>query len=156
MAMKRVTYNLVKEPRGETYQRLIAHLSSNCYVFLLVLRHSVNVSPSAKSVLKKLEPFLLAQSEESTWPGTVLLDETATVYTFSLSSEAIHYLSSAAGGLFSWIQPELPEDLCLIRFDGSPCLVTITHEKDGYLVLSDEEYRNLVAEIPDLVAIITA
>jgi hypothetical protein len=153
--MQRATYNLVKEPTGETYCRLIRHLSSYCNEFLLVIRSSVNAYPSTIEGLEKFRDFLLRRSEEAKWPGTELLDGTATVYRFRLSPEALDHLSSLAEGLYSWKQPELPEDLCFIRFDGSPCLVSIAHEKDGYLLLSDEEYAQLIEEVPDVVPLIS-
>jgi hypothetical protein len=59
-------------------------------------------------------------------------------------------LIEASEGLFSWTQPELPEDLCLFRKDGEPWLVTIAHEKDGYLVLSPNESAALTESIPTL------
>jgi hypothetical protein len=38
----------------------------------------------------------------------------------------------------------------LLREDGEPWLVTITHERDGYLVLSYDESAELTERIPGL------
>ena len=59
-------------------------------------------------------------------------------------------LVKAADGLFDWLEPRLPEDLCLLRSDGSPWLVTITHERDAYFVMSREEGLLLTSHIPSL------
>jgi hypothetical protein len=50
--------------------------------------------------------------------------------------------------LFGWRQPELPEDLALLREDGTAVLASICHEHDAYLQLTDEEYERVVEAIP--------
>ena len=45
-------------------------------------------------------------------------------------------------------KPELPQDLCLLRGNDDPWLVTIAHETDGYLRLSPEEKLRLVEALP--------
>ena len=50
----------------------------------------------------------------------------------------------------AWRQPDLPEDLCLLRADGSPWLATIAHEADGFLLLSEAEREDLNTRVPAL------
>ena len=64
--------------------------------------------------------------------------------------ETAKILGEAVEGLFDWIEPELPEDLCILRPDGSPWLVTISHEQDAYFQLSDKEKGELTELVPDL------
>lgn len=148
--MSRVTYNLLDDVKGEVYAQLLQHALSCCDSFLLVIRHTIDVNESAQSLLKRLEPFLIKREELSEWPGTQLFDDTAQVSRFQLSPATESVLIEVAEGLFSWTQPELPEDLCLFREDGEPWLVTIAHEKDGYLVLSPDESAALTEAIPSL------
>jgi hypothetical protein len=93
----------------------------------------------------------LEKCAQSEWPGTKLLDSTALVYYFDLNKDSAEHLSKASTDLYSWLLPNLPEDLCLIKDDGNPWLVTISHEKDAYLLLSEEEKNDLLLEIPELV-----
>ena len=65
-----------------------------------------------------------------------------------LSPGTASILAEVADGLFSWIQPNLPEDLCLFRKEGEPWLVSIAHEKDAYMVLPPEESAALTESIP--------
>jgi hypothetical protein len=148
--MNHAMYNLLGDVKGATYARLLAAGLSVCESFILVIRHSIDVDASARAVLDKLEPFLIKREESSEWPGTQLFDHTAQVNTFALSPATMSVLIEASEGLFSWTQPELPEDLCLFRKDGEPWLVTIAHEKDGYLVLSPNESAALTESIPTL------
>lgn len=123
---------------------------SSCGSFILVVRHSIDVNDSAQAALNRLEPFLIQREERSEWPGTQLFDDTAEVSTFKLSPATATVLAETAESLFSWTQPELPEDLCLFREDGEPWLITITHEKDAYMVLSPDERAALIESIPSL------
>lgn len=148
--MTRNVYNLVDDVKGEAYLRLLHHALSYCDSFILVIRHSLDVNATAQAVLNRLEPFVIRREESNEWPGTHLLDSTAQVNTFKLSPPTASVLAEVAEGLFSWAQPELPEDLCLIRKDGNPWLVTIAHEEDAYLVLSPEESAVLTKSIPTL------
>ncbi|MCL6592265.1 MAG: hypothetical protein K6U80_20260 [Firmicutes bacterium] len=49
-----------------------------------------------------------------------------------------------------WKQPKLPEDLCLLRDNGTPWLISIAHENDMYLEISIEEKEALINNIPDI------
>ena len=148
--MERFSYDLIEEPTGETYKQLIQCSMQCCGEFSLVIRDSVPLKDSATRLVEKLAPFTTSRSRQSEWPGTELLDETATVLRVVLSSDSAGVLEETALGLFDWVQPGLPEDLCLYRFDGAPWLVTIAHEKDGYLLLSPAEKSLLAAGLPQL------
>lgn len=148
--MTRAVYNLLDDVKGEGYVQLLHHALSECDSFILIIRHSIDVNATAEAVLNRLEPSLISSEESSEWPGTKLLDSTALVNKYKLSPNTAADLAEVADGLFSWCQPELPEDLCLIRKDGDPWLVTIAHEEDAYMVLSPEESAALTENIPTL------
>lgn len=145
-------YSLVNEPVGDTYKKLILFALKYCDNFLFVKHHRKFESESVKNLIKALEPYLIIQKESNEWPGTISVEK-ATVYQYRLTSESADILINYANGLYSWNQVDLPEDLCLIRPDGNPWLVSITYEKDGYLELTEGEKQDLVKEIPELILI---
>lgn len=102
----------------------------------------------------ELEPYLADTQVTSEWPGAILYGEKATVrrYRYELGSAAI--FKRLGEGLYDWEQPKLPEDLCLLREDEVPWLISIAHEKDSYLYLSDEERAKLAAALPEVDAIL--
>lgn len=147
--MNRAEYNIISVTR-ETYLQLLEYAIPYCDSFILVLRHSLDVSPKAIEVLSELEPYLICREERKEWPGTLLLDETAQVNKFSFSPSTAEILAKFGEHLYSWTLPHLPEDLCLIRIDGSPWLVSIAHEQDAFLSLAREEWIELSNSIPAL------
>lgn len=147
----RKTYNLSAELTANQYHQLLKFAADYCDTFQLVVRNSIVLSDKAKTFLDNLSPFLQAKTDVSEWQGTKLLDGSiAELYCFRLSTETISLLNNTAYGLFSWVQPELPEDLCLVRSDAEPFLVSIAHERDAYLILSFEEKILLENKISNL------
>lgn len=137
---ERTSYALMEEPRGESYRALVDAALDYCDTLLLVAQKHLGLAPSAADLMRRLEPFLLAKSQESEWPGTTLLDSTkATLFRYRFNRDSARMLNEAADRLFSWSQPELPEDLSLIRPDGAPFLITIAHERNAYLKLTASE-----------------
>jgi hypothetical protein len=146
--MSRKYFTLMTEPRGDIYRRLLQYARGECVVALLVVRPTLPLSVTGENVLAQLEAYLQEQTESSEWPGTTLLDGVARVYRYRYAPECAAILARAAEGLYSWEQPHLPEDLCLLRADGEAWLVSIAHEKDSYLFLSDDEKARILATVP--------
>ena len=143
------------EPKGRLYRMLLDQAAKTCPAFLLVRRPAEPLSPSGDDVQKRLSAFLISEKQSSGWPGTQLLGHEATVFKYEFRPDSLKILTRSASRLFQWRQPELPEDLCLLRQDGSPWLVSIAHESDAYLELSGDEERQLSAEMPELRALLT-
>lgn len=96
-----------------------------------------------------LRPWLESEERRSVWPGTHLLDSTAIVRSYLVTPRSIHLVLDAGSGTFNaWVQPALPEDLCLYRADGAPCLVTTAHEDYAEVRPDSQEARALVAALP--------
>lgn len=149
--MERTEYTFVREPRGLIYRNLLDFSVDECSAALLVARSDVDLGPNAKVVMESLGPFLLSETESHMWPGTVLHGgATALVMTYRLDHASVALLTEAADGLYDWIQPDLPEDLCLLRADDTPWMVTITHEKDSYLELTDKELHKLQNSVTNI------
>jgi hypothetical protein len=144
--MRRV-FNIVEEPRGELLRQLIYSLSQYASAVLVVVRDDLGLDETGQALLSRLQPELLRRERRSSWPGTMLLDEEATVLQFAVSQRVLDEVLTASGGLFGWQQPELPEDLALMRADGTAVLASICHGRDAYLEICDEEYQHLVATV---------
>lgn len=149
--MTNTIYDLAEEPKGDVYRKLIQHSLGYCDSFQFVIRPTVDINESCKQLLNNLKPFLRGRTEESQWPGTQLVNGTAEIYRYNLTQASVIILAEVTDSLYAWLQPNLPEDLCFLRFEGKPWLVTITHEADGYLDLSTEERNLLAKKLPELV-----
>ncbi|MGH7146726.1 MAG: hypothetical protein ACREIJ_02340 [Nitrospiraceae bacterium] len=144
-------------PKGETYHRIVDSAVHFCDQALLIIHDGISLNPPGTQALKLLEPFLLRKLFRTTqWPGTLLHysdlfpNNTATVFCFRLCTESAQILKDSVEGLYSWRQPEYPEDLCLLHPDGSPWMVSITHEEDSYFELIAQERDRLLKDVPDL------
>lgn len=141
---------MVQEPRGEVMARLLRALGQHSSVAMMVLRDDFELDESARALLTRLAPNLIERKRSCSWPGTVLLSEEATILRFVVNDAAVGELIAAADGLFEWKHPALPEDLALLRGDGTVIYGSICHEGDAFLDLTDEEYETLCASVPEL------
>ena len=88
----------------------------------------------------------------TSWPGTWLGGgAVAGVREYKVAPGVAEVLESAVGGLYDWCHSKAPEDIALLRSDGSAILTVTAHEEDAFLTLSREEQQRLVAAIgPEL------
>lgn len=144
-------YDIVGNPSGLTYRALLQASLPFCTSVTVAARPSLGLNATGRNVISQLAPFLTREYEASSWPGTRLLRGTATVYQFRLTGQVVDAMSQTSDSLFSWIQPDLPEDPCFLRASGEPWLVTISHEHDAYLDLTEDETNYVRANVPGLV-----
>jgi hypothetical protein len=114
------------------------------------VRPETTLTDRGLGVLESLNPFVEQRVKSPRWPGTELVGADADLFYCRLDAESSQLIKSATDHLYGWCHPNLPEDLCLLRADREPWLVTIAHEHDGYLVLSESERQNLLALLPAL------
>lgn len=151
----RRTFEVAAEPRGRTYTDLLYRSFPWCAELLLVVvllpGGDDPLLPSAHSVLRALEPHLGSVDDASEWPGT-RLDGGATgrVHRYRLHPEVIDVVAAATDRLFAWRHPELPQDLALVRGDGTPFLATVASEDWAALTLEEGERQILVSDLPEL------
>jgi hypothetical protein len=143
--MKRIIFNLLREPRKAAYEMLIDASFKFCNTFLLVAKDGVN----SLGVLKSLEPFLVKKSKENEWPGTKSTNPEL-VFRFRLEEGSSQILKEAVDRLYGWQQPTHPEDLCFLRPDGSPWFVSISHEFESYFEMTQEEKDLFSAQVPEI------
>ncbi len=148
-AMRR-RYTLLTEPRGTEYVGLLRTLSRFSQYALLVVRSGIPLSDYGQKTLKELEQDTVEKEERQEWPGTQLYRDTALVYLIKLTPVSLGILGSRASRLYEWEQPFLPEDLCLMRNETEPVLVSISHERDAYVLLSDDEKQEVLSVLPSL------
>jgi len=147
--MKKNTYNLLIEPSGYNYIDLLDYALGECTLLLLVkYDEQKQLSQRGKGVLDELAPYLYKMEMKSEWPGTVLFGGEVPICTYNFVPESAAILKKSASRLYQWQRPDLPDDLCLLRSDESPWLVTIAHEDDSYLVLDEDEYLRLLKALP--------
>ena len=148
--METSMYNLEAEPSLALYHGLIDFALERCPLALLVRRPELELTKAGQGVLRSLAPYVEESVKSTRWPGTEIFGAQADVFFFRLEAGSAQVLREATDHLFGWCQPDLPEDLCFLREDRTPWLVTIAHEHDGYFVLSEWEFRQLVRALPDL------
>jgi len=71
-----------------------------------------------------------------------------------LTEPVLAEIIAASDGLYGWQQPVLPEDLALLRHDGTAVLGSVAHEHDAYLEMTDNEYERLVEQVPEITRIV--
>jgi hypothetical protein len=148
-------YSLLQEPRQDLYYKLLDYSLNKCKFALLVTRYPIKLSTSGKNLLGYLENNLIEKNDSSEWPGTILFNETATIYKYKYTREFIEIIKRFSSSLYEWEQPQLPEDLCLLRDDREHWLVTIAHDKDAYFYCSENELFDLLKFLPELETTIT-
>lgn len=139
----RKTYDLMDEPVGADYDALLDCALTQCATFVLMVPHDTG-DPAVREVVDELSPHLLSASEAPR----------AIVHRYTLNRESVATLKTVARGLYAWRQPGRPQDLSLLRSDGSPWLVSIAAEQLGYLELTPFEKLLLGRAAPGLAAVL--
>jgi hypothetical protein len=105
-----------------------------------------------------MSTYLDRSERANAWPGTTLLPsngvEDATVWRYRWSAGLVDTTLQFSRGLYQWHEPELPEDLALLRNPGDVWLGSVAHEGDAWLELTETEHASLVASIPEIGALL--
>lgn len=113
------------------------------------MRESPVPGSRAADALERLRSWRLSHAEVSAWPGTRLLGS-ATLYVHRCAPSPASTLLELSDGLFEWVEPLLPEDLCFMAPSRRALLVNIAHEREAYLDLTAAEEGELQAESPSV------
>src|SRR5437016_3150195 len=150
-------WTIIVEPRGETYTALVRAACAKGTVGGLVVQNFRSWDASFANLMSELAGHTLSVEETSEWPGTVQgggnkgsLQGYPRLHKFSLNQDTLHLLTIYASGLYDWLHPRLPEDLCFFDRNERAWMTTISHERDAYLTLTRSELKNLLALVPGL------
>jgi len=139
----RKTYDLVDEPIGEDYRALLLCARSQCETAVLTIDTTRGLDPAGEEILTRLAGDLRFES----------LSGATRHLRYTLSPACLAVLAEAPG-LFAWRQPARPENLSLLRPDGSPWIVTIAEERIGYVEFTPFEKLLLGRSAPGLAAVL--
>jgi hypothetical protein len=119
-----------------------------CDAFLVALT-KMELFPRGEELLTRFEPFLVERRETNEYPAGSLPWGTITVQTYRLERASLDLLLGAADRLFDWQEPELPNDLCLMR-DDHAWLTTMASDGEAVLTLEEAELMDLSQRLPAL------
>jgi hypothetical protein len=154
--MERLIFDFNQEPQGDLLKSLLvgsAELATTCG---LIVQGDFPATQSASRLAAGLSPYAKDPKKVSSWPGTQLHDEgNAIQYQYVFSQPVAHLLFEAADHLYGWVSPDLPEDLHLLRQDGSVLLGSVAHEHDAWLEMGEDEFTRLTISVPGLDKVVT-
>lgn len=139
----RKTYDLVDEPIGEDYRALLACARSHCDTLILSVDTARDLDGAGHEVLSRLQGELRSEAESG---GVRRLRYALT--------PAVEAVLAEAPGLYAWRQPSRPENLCLLRPDGTPWIMSIASERIGYVEFTPFEKLLLGRSAPGLAAVL--
>ena len=140
-------FDIVAEPKGQTYFDLLDFAASRCESFSLVWRDQFHFANSAYEIKHALKPFLLSNVRTDEWPGTKLIGHDAIVRRYRVSNESVKLLQKAEG-LYSWLQPALPEDLAFYVSEDVVWLASISHEGEAWFLDASLTTAEIYAYVP--------
>ena len=148
--MERKWYRLSNEPTGEEYYAIIELALIEASAILLVARNLHLMHRDGLKIMNVMDADLICESESMDWPGTKLHAGTASVKRYALNRHLADILIQSSNSIYGWVEPSLPEDLCFLRGDHDPWYISVTHEKAGFFILSEEERMRLLNKNPRL------
>jgi hypothetical protein len=132
----RQAFFIDKDIAGDGYASLLKGAIATFARFSLVWRDQLAFAKSAKQVRKDLKPLEISMRRTNKWPGTEILDSQADFVIYQFGAGADEVLSRPKS-LFNWLAPAYPEDLAFYDDDGRCCFLSITHEKEAWVLDSD-------------------
>jgi hypothetical protein len=143
----RSSFDIVAEPRGQTYIDLLNFAGSRCDSFSLVWSDRFKLEQSAYEIKHALKPFLVSNDRTNQWPGTTLIGHEAIVRRYSVADESVKLLH-VAGGLYAWLHPNLPEDLVFYSSANTPWLVSVSHDHEAWFLDTSLRSAEIYAYVP--------
>ncbi|WP_159888707.1 hypothetical protein [Paenibacillus puerhi] len=141
---------ILEEPYGNTYKSLLKLALNVCDEFILVKRDQIPLFENGNDILKTLNPFLKEVKKQESWPGTCLMGHFADVYYFECREDLVDVFTEHTESLYSWMQPHILEDLCFFK-DKKPWLITVSHEKMGWIDTNNVSELEKLKEFKGLV-----
>ena len=152
-------FSIVDEPRGAVYRGFLDFAIRCCDSLSLVVNRQLGkaefvdeLTIEGQSFLQRMEAHVISITEALEWPGTIQLEgaSPAMLCKYRLNEDTLGMLQSAVSHLYGWLQPHLPEDLCLYTPDGGVWLGSTAYERDAFVRLTDASKDDLVERLPQL------
>jgi hypothetical protein len=150
-------YDFTEEPAADLLRSLLIEASEFVTTCGFVVQTDFpTTNQRATRLATELHSYLKTTEEVASWPGTQLYGEKRAIgYEYTFSQHVAGLLLEAADGLYDWVAPDLPEDLHLLRQDGSVFLGSVAHERDAWLEAEQEEFARLAQSVLGLDQIVT-
>lgn len=139
--------NILSEVKGESYKALIELAFSKCEEFVLVERHQSELNENGFKFLESLKSEILDIEVDQKWPGTQLDGHFANIYFFKTSEKAKQILLDNSDSIYSWLSPDLPEDLTFYKTKGEIWLTSTSHEKTCDVLEKDKDLLKKLQEL---------
>ncbi|MEW5883895.1 MAG: hypothetical protein AB1725_06700 [Armatimonadota bacterium] len=147
--MHKKIYTCSQDLSADTLGDVLRFAKAREMKMTLVAREDVT-SDVCKGIINDLSPYIEASSYLNEWSGTKLIGHAARVYRLRIADGLIDYLRRLGRPIYNYLEPEMLEDPCITRADGSEFFTAISHERDSYFMLSRDEKGELAREIPAL------
>ncbi|WP_235189246.1 stage III sporulation protein AH [Exiguobacterium sp. NG55] len=126
--------------KGKHYEALIDVLFKHCTHFAFVEdRRRMEIEDERLAcmdvLIEEIRWDLIERTIVSEWETTRLSGDTAYLYSFHMNYRTVQFLKERSQSLFSWIHPELPEDLMF--YAGDTCVLAVCSHESFFVV--DEE-----------------
>ena len=145
----RPVFDIVSEPKAQTYIDLLNFAAARCESFSLVWACQGRFENSAYDIKRALQPFLVSNARTGEWPGTKLIGHEAIVRRYRVSDKSVKLLHRA-GSLYSWLQPALPEDLAFYTSGEVVWLASISHEHEAWFLDESLTTAEIYAYVPSI------
>ena len=151
MAMWRIT----QEPKGEVYTNLLKLATTRCTSFSLRREIGRGLGETEQRIEKLLEPYRLEDEvTHQKWDAIrkelfAGLGDISIMQKYKLTAETLDILVRA-DGLYSWQNPEMPEDLCFHLTDGDIWLHSDVRGKNSWIDEAELGLESLLKSVPGL------
>ena len=128
-------FQLLPESERTAYRHLLEWTRNHAHSFHLVRRYSLEFAPTADAVSARLQPYLHSVRHTKRWTGTQAMDP-AEVSEYIISDASLVILAEQEG-VFSWLYPQLSEDLAFFAADGRCLFNSVSHHEEAWIFDSE-------------------
>ena len=142
---------ILQDITSNLYHKLIDFSVGRYPLFLFVKRYDVSpkLKQKGEAVIQAFSPFLKDKLQLKEWPGTRTAKE-ADVFYYHLTHQSAKLLKQNSRSLYTWLSPDLPDDMCIMRNMRQPWLRNTSHENFATFFIAESEMEELINSIPEL------
>ena len=130
---------------SDALANVVRFCAARCKYFLLIRVDAANAA--LETPLDELRQYMHSRTHVTAWPGTVKLSgDQHEMLKFNATEASCDILINRVLPELATAAPRV-EDLSLLREDGRPFFVTITHEHDAFFKIDEAEMHELATAI---------